>query len=121
MLRNVLGVVVVGVTALVIAGCNQCERLVETMCKDLGAEDCATWKEIGGPEKVVPGGRKPGNACSAISSNEKAYKGMLLGARGTVIAHRYSEAVRADDKATAAKLKAALDENTKATLDLAKQ
>jgi len=120
MIRELLsGAVVVG--ALMVAGCHQCERLAETMCKDLGAEDCATWKELGGPEKVVPMGRNPGRTCGALAGDEKAYKATLLGARGTVIAYRFSEATKANDKVAAAKFKAALDENTKASLALAKQ
>ena len=121
MFRKLVGGVVIGVAALMTAGCNQCERLVETMCKDLGAEDCATWKQIGGPENVIPGGRRPGNACGAMASNEKAYKALLLSARGTVLAHRLTEASKANDKEAVAKLKAALDENAKASMDLVKQ
>ncbi|WP_236644451.1 hypothetical protein [Sorangium cellulosum] len=41
---NVLMLCVVGALAM---GCNVCEDLDARMCADLGAEDCALWREKG--------------------------------------------------------------------------
>ena len=121
MFQKFVGCIVIGATALMISGCNNCERLSESVCKDLGPEDCATWKELGGPESVTPGGRKPNKACGEMASNEQVYKGLVLKSRSTVLAHRLTEAAKTNDKEAIAKAKAALDENTKAILESAKQ
>lgn len=121
MIRTFVGCVFIGAVALMIAGCNQCEKLGESICKDLGPEDCATWKELGGPESVIPGGRRPGQACGQLASNERAYEATVLGARGTVLAHRLGEATKTNDKEAIAKAKAAIDANTKAIMEAAKQ
>jgi hypothetical protein len=90
-----------------LSGCNNCEKMTEAICKDLGPEDCATWKAIGGPDQAVPGGRKVNRACGTIMDNELAYKGLVKGARGMVLAEQMK---KAPDNATrmeiAAKIKA---------------
>ncbi|WP_437776897.1 hypothetical protein [Sorangium sp. So ce1097] len=43
-MMNVLMLCVVGALAM---GCNVCEDLDTRMCEDLGAEDCALWREKG--------------------------------------------------------------------------
>ena len=121
MIRTITSYIVIGIASLMIAGCNQCEKLTETICNDLGPEDCAVWKEVGGPENVIPEGRKSGRVCGQMASNERAYKGLVLGARSTVLTHRLTEASKTNDKAAIAKAKAALDENTKAIVESAKQ
>jgi len=119
--RRIAGYTLIFTISLMTYGCNQCEKLTETVCKDLGPEDCATWKEVGGPERVIPEGRKSGKVCGQMASNEQAYKGLVLGARSTVLTHRLTEAAKTNDKEAIAKAKAALDENTKAITEAAKQ
>jgi hypothetical protein len=82
--------VLVAVASL--SACNNCEKMTDAICKDLGAEDCATWKAIGGPEKVIPSGRKVNKACGEFMSNEVAYKGLVKAARGTVLADQMQKA-----------------------------
>ena len=81
------------------AGCNNCEKLTESICNDLGEADCATWKSLGGPDKVVPGGRGVDRACSMMRSNKDSYNGLLLGARSLVVADQLQKAVAAKDQA----------------------
>jgi hypothetical protein len=40
------------------AGCNVCEDLDARMCTDLGAEDCAVWKEAGMNFEAQASGRE---------------------------------------------------------------
>jgi hypothetical protein len=88
-------------------GCNNCEKMTESICKDLGAEDCATWKAIGGPERAIPGGRKVNRACGTIMDNEVAYKGLVKSARGLVLADQMTKATdNAKRMEIAAKLRA---------------
>jgi hypothetical protein len=82
-----------------VAGCNRCEKLTESLCRDLGPEDCGTWKALGGPEKVLPGGRGVNQACGMMLSNEDGYQGLLLGAQGLVVADQLQNASAAKDAA----------------------
>ncbi len=97
-------------TLLTLAACNHCEKLTERICTELG-EDCALWKEIGGPDKVTPQGRKVENACAQIASNELAYEGLVTSARGLVLAERLTRAAKNNDKEEMAKVQALLEEN----------
>lgn len=95
-----------------LTACNNCERLVEKVCSDLG-EDCALWREIGGPDAIIPGGRKVESACGQMASNEAAYEGIVNSARGLVLAERLTRAAEKGDKAEMEKVKGLLDENKK--------
>lgn len=80
--------------------------MTDAICTDLGTEDCATWKSIGGPEMVIPGGRKVNLACCEFMSNEGAYKGLVKAARGQALAFQMQKATdNAQRQAIAAKLK----------------
>lgn len=105
---------------LALPACASCEDMVEKVCSELGPEDCETWKSIGGPDQVVPGGRKANNACRTMMNNEQAMKGSVLGARGAVLAHEMQEAANAGDTAKIEEIKKKLDENTKAIQGMAK-
>ena len=84
-------------------GCNNCEKLTESLCKDLG-EDCASWKQAGGPEKVIPAGRGVNRACGSMLDTEAAYQGLLQGARGMAVADQLNKAIAAKDQAKIAEL-----------------
>jgi hypothetical protein len=90
-----------------LTGCNNCEKLTEALCKDLG-DDCASWKAAGGPDMVIPGGRGVNKACGMMLDSDKGYKGILLGARGTAVAHDLKKAVAAKDTAKTEELQAKL-------------
>ena len=83
---------VVGLGLAALSGCNNCEKMTESVCKDLGAEDCASWKATGGPEKVIPGGRKVNKACGMMMDNEAAYKGIVKSARLMVLSDKLQKA-----------------------------
>jgi hypothetical protein len=100
------------VSAVALAGCNNCEKLTEKVCAELGS-DCALWKEIGGPDQITPQGRKVNNACGMILDNELAYEGLVNSARGTVLTERLKRAIAKKDQAEVAKVKAELDANKK--------
>ena len=59
------------VLVLTLVGCNNCEELTAKVCDELG-DDCALWKEIGGPDDIMPKGRKPNKACGTTMDNELA-------------------------------------------------
>jgi hypothetical protein len=100
-MKGVLGLV--SCVGLLIAGCNNCEKLTESLCKDLG-DDCASWKEAGGPDMVIPGGRAVNKACGMMMDNDAAYQGALQGARATAIANDLKKAIAAKDQAKVAAL-----------------
>ncbi len=102
-----------------LAGCNQCEKLTASICADLGAEACAVWKSIDGPDQVVPIGRRPNRACSQVRSNDTAYQGLLLAARGAVLAERLQRAVRANDTELQRAISAELAKHAEAAKALA--
>lgn len=93
-------------------GCNNCEKFTDSICNDLGAADCAIWRATGGPEKVIPGGRGVNSFCGKMLDNETTYQGILLGARGTVLAEKLKKAAAAKDDA---KVKALTEELKKHT------
>ncbi|MBM4360793.1 MAG: hypothetical protein FJ096_22020 [Deltaproteobacteria bacterium] len=101
------------VVALATAGCNHCEKLTEKICGELGS-DCALWQEVGGPDQVIPGGRKVNKACGSIIDNELAYKGLVLSAKGVVYAEQLKRATEKGDKAGIEAAKQKLGEHTKA-------
>lgn len=98
--------------ALALAGCNNCEELTEKVCNELG-DDCALWKEIGGPEDIRPQGRRVDKACGAIMDNELALEGTINGARGKTLAERLQRALKKGDQAEVDEVKAALEKNKK--------
>jgi len=84
--------VVVGLAVAALSGCNQCEKMTESVCKDLGAEDCASWQAIDGPNKVIPGAKRPNKACGAVLDNEAAYKGVVKTARLMILSDKLQKA-----------------------------
>lgn len=71
--------IVLGVLAL-LPGCGACERLSDKICGELGAEDCAIWREAKGDETIVNSRTKTCVNASFGSS----YDVYLNGARITV-------------------------------------
>lgn len=90
----VLGIVALGSFAL--AGCaDNCPKLQEKVCTDLGPEDCAVWKGVGAHEDMIPkGGRGISRACGMMM-NEPAYTPLLGGARATATAHKNAAKAKA--------------------------
>ena len=82
------------VGAIGMAGCNNCEKLVEKVCTDLGPEDCQYWKEHGWDQQLIPGGRGVNRACGSMMS-DSVYPPLLAGAKNQVKANRGADAVRA--------------------------
>jgi hypothetical protein len=90
-----------------LVGCNNCEKLTESVCKEIGAEDCAIWKASGGPENVIPGGRRSNKACGLIGDNEVAYKSLIKSARMVALVEQIKKATDdAKRKELTAKLQA---------------
>lgn len=75
-----------------LVGCNNCEKLTDAVCKELGAEDCATWKAAGGPENVIPGGKRSNKACGLIADNEVSIKGLIKSARMVAVVEQIKQA-----------------------------
>lgn len=100
------------VVGALLAGCNQCEKLTEKVCAELG-NDCALWKELGGPDQITPQGRKVNRACGEILDNELALEGLVTSARGTVLVERLKRATAKKDQAEIDKVKAELEANKK--------
>jgi hypothetical protein len=98
--------------SLCFSGCNNCEKLTEKVCAELG-KDCELWKEIGGPDQITPQGRKVNRACGTILDNELALEGTVNSARGTVLAERLKRAIAKKDQAEIDKVKGELEENKK--------
>jgi len=86
---SVLLVCLAGVNA-----CNNCEKLVEKVCTDLGPEDCAYWKQQGGDEKLIPGGRKVNRVCGQMT-DDVVYQPLLKGQRDMIKAYRAADAAKA--------------------------
>ncbi len=76
------------------AACNNCEKLVEKVCSDLGADDCAYWKQHGGADKLIPGGRGVNRACGMMLG-DAVYPPLLKGQRDMVKAYRTADAAKA--------------------------
>jgi len=95
-----------------LAGCNNCEKLTERVCSELG-DDCALWKEIGGPDDIIPGGAKVNRACGEYLDDELTLDSVINTARGKVLIERLNRAVKTGDKAEADEVKGELDENRK--------
>ena len=73
----------IGGALLMLAGCNNCEKLTEKLCADLGPEDCAVWKNAGLEQSMIPGGRKVNSACGSMMS-DAIYPNVLKGTRQQV-------------------------------------
>jgi hypothetical protein len=95
-----------------LGGCNDCEKLTEKVCAELG-KDCELWKEIGGPDQITPRGRKVNRACGDVLDNELAFEGLVTSARGTVLVERLQRATAKKDQAEIDKVKAEIEENKK--------
>lgn len=95
--------------AAVLSGCDSCGKLDERMCADLGAEDCAVWKENGmtftdQAEQSPGGGRRSGlkrmlfgsgsDVCNA-ASNDAAYPQILAGTKQAVAGMRAANKAKA--------------------------
>jgi hypothetical protein len=100
----------VGITFVgALSGCDSCGKLDERMCADLGAEDCALWKESGmsftdQAEQSPGGGRRSGlkrmlfgsgsDVCNA-ASNDAAYEQILTGTKQAVAGMRAAKKAQA--------------------------
>lgn len=90
---RVWGLVAVVVSSLVaLSGCNACEKLEEKVCADLGAADCAIWKQAGGPDTLFSG-RRQTRACVNMMTGPM-YDALLGGARAMVDAQKSIQAPR---------------------------
>jgi hypothetical protein len=108
-MKRILGAV--GLLGIVfVAGCNNCEKLAEAICKDLG-DDCAEWKALGGPDTVTPGGRNSNKACGLQLDNEISVKSFVIAGRGRVLGARLEKAEASGDKAKAEAIRAAIEKN----------
>jgi hypothetical protein len=65
-----------------LAGCNNCDALAQTICEDLGAEDCALWKEAKGADGLANGRRRE-RQCFNARFAPGAYSPYLQGAQNT--------------------------------------
>jgi hypothetical protein len=79
---------------LAVAGCNNCEKMVEKVCGDLGPDDCAVWKRNGLDKSFIPTGRGTNSTCGRMMSGS-AYEGLIKGARQQVAAARNAEKAKA--------------------------
>lgn len=93
------------VLGLIVAGCNNCEKLVEKICTDLGPEDCQVWKAQGLDQQIIPGGRKVNRACGQMM-DDAIYSKLVPPARLGVVAYRLAEATKKQDKEAIQKLTA---------------
>jgi hypothetical protein len=106
-----------------LAGCNNCEKLVDKLCSDLGPEDCEIWKELDGPDTAASKGRRQNDRCGAVLE-ELPYESALIAARGLVVREKVKRASKAGDSAALEKLnaeQAALKEQTAAVLEKVKK
>jgi hypothetical protein len=86
------GIIVTVLALFTFGGCNNCEKMTEKLCSDLGAEDCALWKKSGFDQSLMPGGRKVNSACGTMMS-DAVYPKVLQGARQQVAAlHKIEKA-----------------------------
>ena len=90
MLRSLL--LVAAGFSLTLAGCNNCEKLEEQLCNDLGPEDCKVWKE-NGKVGIPTSGRKLNNVCGNMRS-DTVYPGILAGAKTAVQGFKKAKAAQ---------------------------
>lgn len=98
------------------SGCQRCEELEARFCKDL-EEDCAIWKEIGGPDQALPPERE-NRACGQLAESDVSYQGRLIGAKALVLAEKSDRAMRRGDRAEAERLDAAYEKLKRQALEL---
>jgi hypothetical protein len=84
--RILLVFCVLASSMLLLGGCNACEELEKSLCKDLGEEDCALWKEADGPSSLY-GGRRENRACINMSAGP-SYDAVLKGAKAVAEAQK---------------------------------
>src|SRR5688572_8911211 len=102
---NKLGYATAMVLLCGLAACNNCEKLVDKVCGDLGADDCAIWKELDGPENVASEGRRQNDRCGDVLEGV-AYDSAVLAAQSLVVGEKVKRASKAGDTAALEKLKA---------------
>jgi hypothetical protein len=73
--------------AWLLAGCNNCEALAESVCEEIGPDDCALWKEAKGPESLSTG-RRSGRACFNMRFMPGGSSPIVTGAKATAEAMR---------------------------------
>ncbi|WP_155798210.1 hypothetical protein [Sorangium cellulosum] len=102
---NVLVLCVVGALAM---GCNVCEDLDARMCEDLGAEDCALWREKGmnfvaqaksRPRRMLKDALFGADSQTCQSAGSDAVYSQILQATKTQVA-AYRKAQQATEAAT---------------------
>lgn len=113
LLRGWAAPAVLAAVGLMSSGCNNCEKLTEKVCSDLG-EDCALWKELEGPDKAIPGGRRVNRACGERMEG-LPYDSILSSAKGLVVGEKIKRAAKAGDKAELERLNKEMDEVKKKT------
>ena len=77
--------------AWLLSGCNNCEALAESVCSEIGPDDCALWKEAKGPESLA-GGRRSGRACFNARFTPGGSSAIVQGAKATAQAMRMAKA-----------------------------
>ncbi len=87
----------------IVAGCDVCADLDERMCKDLGAEDCALWKEnklTFSDQSSSSGGRRgalksllfgDGSGVCSSAGNDAVYPQMVSSMKQAVAALRQAK------------------------------
>jgi hypothetical protein len=85
-----MAAVAVLAAAWLLSGCNNCEALAESVCSEIGPEDCALWKEAKGPESLA-GGRRSGRACFNARFTPGGSSAIVQGAKATAEAMRLAK------------------------------
>lgn len=85
-----LGMALVISAAWLLAGCNNCEALAESVCSEIGPDDCALWKEAKGPESLSSG-RRSGRACFNMRFMPGGSAPIVQGAKATAEAMRLAK------------------------------
>jgi len=114
---NKLSYAVVLSLICVLAACNNCEKLVDKVCGDLGADDCEIWKELDGPENVASKGRRQNDRCGDVLEGIP-YESAIVAARSLVVGEKVKRASKAGDSAALEKLKAEQEDLKKATAEI---
>ncbi len=76
-----------------LASCNHCEQLEESLCNDLGPEDCAIWKAPPLNKSGIGGDRMTSKACSN-AKRDPTYARMLEEAKNRVQAKKKLDAAK---------------------------
>lgn len=114
---NMFGYATVLGLTFALAACNNCEKLVDKVCGDLGADDCEIWKELDGPDNVASTGRRQNDRCGDVLEGIP-YDSAVLAARTLVVGEKVKRASKAGDSAALEKLKAEQGELKKETAEI---